>query len=277
MCRGKKHNLREEIIIISFLNSHNYLLIGCVCLLVGPYTASEILESDKIPFISTIPKRALHRYVMKRSVMWSHFEAVDPLEPLVHVLFGRCWVLLFSLRNLHPLASLWICWGVPGSCQIEFGTTDLEMRILFQVWHSHYCAPPAPPPSSSWKKWCWYWTQTKVTGSKQAQHLSQKDRELHTYEDDKQGLASHPRPDCEGQKMMWDEQKDSRIWVRIIGSRSPVTSVVQFLREAKKTCSLEYLCTLIWYKSEGARPLKGKNVSVMDKWTRFLKFSLTSL
>ena len=29
---------------------------------------------------------------------------------------------------------------------------------------------------------------------KQAQHLSQKDRELQPYGDDKQGLASHPRP-----------------------------------------------------------------------------------
>ena len=35
---------------------------------------------------------------------------------------------------------------------------------------------------------------------KQAQHLSQKDRELQPYEDDKQGLASHPRPDHEGQE-----------------------------------------------------------------------------
>ena len=35
---------------------------------------------------------------------------------------------------------------------------------------------------------------------KQAQHLSQKDGELQPYEDDKQGLASHPRPDHEGQE-----------------------------------------------------------------------------
>lgn len=64
----KKHNLREEIITISFLNSHNYLPIGCVCLLVGPYTASEILESGKIPFITTISKKELGTYMSSKEV-----------------------------------------------------------------------------------------------------------------------------------------------------------------------------------------------------------------
>lgn len=74
------------------------------------------------------------------------------------------------------------------------------MRILFQVWHSRYCALPLPHPHHHGKNDADIEHRQRSREVKQAQHLSQKDRELQTYEDDKQGLASHPRPDCEGQE-----------------------------------------------------------------------------